>query len=332
MERQNKTKGRYWATALLTVSLLSVGTLTTSTVFADPTADSDVNLQVKHTQVLHFVDKDSGKVVGTQSLVLDSNGKTFADNTKLKLPSGYKRTDKFTYDLSGGTDDSDLHYTTGKSGQKVWNVFVSKVDDDQVAGKSGKTVTATTTVTDKDGTTTTTTTTTASNGSTSSTSTTNQSDGDNNSSDSSSSESSNSTSSKEDSSSNDDESTNDSNTTNADSSSDNSDSDTAVSSANSTSSTSSDQNDHGNGSSNGNSNTQPSAANSNSASSAPASSSSSSSSSSDNGQSPAANGNNTTGQGQNGANQTLPQTGVHKHNFLILALMNLGNWISAVFH
>ena len=135
-------------------------------------ADStDESLAVTDTQQVNFVDQSTGKVVGSQKLTLNSNGKSFADDTKLKLPSGYKRTDKFVYDL-GDKPGKDLHYTIDSDGKTVWNVFVSQDSDDTVSGKSAKTVSATTTKDNGDGTYTVTTTVTTTVGSKTSSKTT----------------------------------------------------------------------------------------------------------------------------------------------------------------
>ena len=110
-------------------------------ILADSASDS---LEITQTQAVNFIDQQSGKVVGSQQLVLQKNRKTFASDTKLKLPSGYKRADKFTYDLSGG-DSKDSHYTVAKDGKITWNVYVSKDSDQQESGSNAKTITSTNT-------------------------------------------------------------------------------------------------------------------------------------------------------------------------------------------
>ena len=299
-------KKKIWIGALVATSLLTVGVGmgTNNKVNAD---SGDTSLQATLTQKINYVDKDTGKVVGSQNLTLDSNGKSFADDTKLSLPSGYKRTDKFTYDLAN-TSDQDLHYTKGTDGKTVWNVFVSKNDNSQVSGQAGKTVTATTTTTNEDGSTVTTTTTTTTHGSDSSTRVADpdsSSDSDSTSSNTASSSisetksaggladpngSSSSTSAKSD----------------TQSSSANSSSTTATGPSNSTggSSTSGtlpNPNSDGNSSSNNGSS-------SSSSSSTPSSSSSSASSTAGSGAGAASNQAQPGSTGQNGANQTLPQT------------------------
>lgn len=130
-------------------------------ILADSASDS---LEITQTQAVNFIDQQSGKVVGSQQLVLQKNGKTFASDTKLKLPSGYKRADKFTYDLSGG-DSKDSHYTVAKDGKITWNVYVSKDSDQQESGSNAKTITSTNTTHNDDGTDTITTTVTTTTGS-----------------------------------------------------------------------------------------------------------------------------------------------------------------------
>lgn len=151
----------------LIAALLATGTGTgylnyhQPVILADSASDS---LEITQTQAVNFIDQQSGKVVGSQQLVLQKNGKTFASDTKLKLPSGYKRADKFTYDLSGG-DSKDSHYTVAKDGKITWNVYVSKDSDQQESGSNAKTITSTNTTHNDDGTDTITTTVTTTTGS-----------------------------------------------------------------------------------------------------------------------------------------------------------------------
>lgn len=301
-------KKKIWIGALVATSLLTVGVGmgANNKVNAD---SGDTSLQATLTQKINYVDKDTGKVVGSQNLTLDSNGKSFADDTKLSLPSGYKRTDKFTYDLAN-TSDQDLHYTKGTDGKTVWNVFVSKNDNSQVSGQAGKTVTATTTTTNEDGSTVTTTTTTTTHGSDSSTRVA----------DPDSSSDSHSTSSNTASSSiSETKSANSGGLAdpNSISSSTSAKSDTQSSSANSSSTTATNpSNSTGGGSTSGtlpnpNSDGNSSSNNgssSSSSSSTPSSSSSSASSTAGSGAGAASNQAQSGSTGQNGANQTLPQT------------------------
>lgn len=327
MIKQSRPHTRLWVTGLVAVSLLSIGSLKSNTNIHADDAQSSNSVKVQQSQELHFVDKDSGKVVGTQNLMLNQNGTTFADNTKLKLPSGYQRTDDFTYDLNSGNDDSDLHYSKDKDGKTVWNVFVSKNDDDQVKGRNGKQIVVTVADTDKDGKTETTTVTISPKGNTTSTSdySSDQIDSSSNSDsdDKADKSSSSTTNSNDDSSGSSDKSSNDS-------SSDGTKSDTQTSNANSSSKASDDNSE---GSSNGGSSTGTGSSNDATSASSKDRSSSSSSSSPQGAQSSSAN-----SQGQtpantgNGNNQSLPQTGMKKHSVFVQALINTGNWLANLMH
>lgn len=120
-------------------------------------------LAVTQSQVINYVDQSTGKVVGHQKLTLSKDGKAIADNTKLNLPSGYQRSDKFVYDLSAKAG-KDNHYKLDQdTGQVVWNVFVTHSDNKTTA--SGKSVTTVNTTDNHDGSVTVTTTTTTTTGS-----------------------------------------------------------------------------------------------------------------------------------------------------------------------
>ena len=144
----SKLSSQFLLAALLaTGSSIGFMNSQSSTIHADVASDS---LEVTDTQEVDFVDQQTGKTVGHQQLTLASNGKTFAEDTKLKLPDGYKRTDKFVYDLAekGG---KDKHYSDN-DGKVVWNVYVAKDttdnDDVTVKGKAGRQITTKTTTSD----------------------------------------------------------------------------------------------------------------------------------------------------------------------------------------
>lgn len=133
-------------------------------VHADDTqADT---LAVTQSQVLNYVDQATGKIVGHQKLTLSKDGKAIADNTKLTLPSGYQRSDKFVYDLSAKAG-KDNHYKLDQdTGQVIWNVFVSRSNDkDTASSANNRSVTAVNTTDNHDGSVTVTTTTTTTSGS-----------------------------------------------------------------------------------------------------------------------------------------------------------------------
>lgn len=130
-------------------------------VHADTSSDT---LSVTQSREINYVDQATDKVVGHQKLLLSSNGKALSNGTKLKLPAGYQRVDKFVYDLSA-TAGQNPHYTVDHNGQLIWNVFVTNSDDSAVEGKDAKTVTSINTDDNHDGSVTVTTTTTTTTGS-----------------------------------------------------------------------------------------------------------------------------------------------------------------------
>lgn len=168
MTRKKHTKC-LWLTTLVAGTVLTTGVAYTATqpvlIHADETTSNSQTNNVVH-QKVRFVDKDSGKIVGTANLAIKDGS---LDDTKLQLPTDYKRTDKFKY-TTGSHSTDDLHYDGD-----TWNIFVSKDGDQQVSGTAGKTVTMTITTTDNNGNTTTTTTTTTSGSSTNSGDTNNDS-------------------------------------------------------------------------------------------------------------------------------------------------------------
>lgn len=162
----------------LIAALLATGTTTGYLNYHQPVISANSmsdSLEITQTQAVNFIDQQSGKIVGHQQLVLQKNDRTFASDAKLKLPSGYKRSDNFVYDLSG-SNSQNTHYDFDKNGKVTWNIFVSKDTDEQESGTDAKTITSTTTKHNDDGTTTITTTVTTTTGSKSSTKTSNAAD------------------------------------------------------------------------------------------------------------------------------------------------------------
>lgn len=160
-----KTNYRKLSSTLLLGTLLITGSsgylCYQPIVHADNT---EVNvLNTTQTQEINYVDQSTGKVISHQKLTLSKDGKSIANSTKLALPSGYQRTDKFIYDLSA-KPGKDNHYELDQNGQVIWNVYVSQ--NNKEANTTGaKSVTAVNTSDNHDGSVTVTTTTTTATGS-----------------------------------------------------------------------------------------------------------------------------------------------------------------------